>query len=162
MTFDRAAYLARVADAVSDGVRNQQRAIAEGRVRDPNKPVRPRSDTPTEYQEQKIVHSWLKAHRIVHCAIPNGGKRTAIEGNQLRYIGISAGAPDLLVFSRVPKLPQCRGVAIEMKRRVGGRLTEEQLAWLAALAADNCAWVTFCAHGADEAIARLREMGFGS
>ena len=41
------------------------------------------------------------------------------------------------------------GLWVEMKRKKGGRLSEEQKAWAEALQAQNYTWV--CAHGAEEA-----------
>ena len=84
---------------------------------------------PTEAQEQTTLFQWaaLMTHRwpelrtMYH--IPNGGSRNAIEAARLKAQGVKAGIPDIF-------LPCARGswhgLYIEMKRRKGGRVSDEQ------------------------------------
>jgi hypothetical protein len=84
---------------------------------------------PTEAQEQTTLFQWaaLMAHRwpelrtMYH--IPNGGSRNAIEAARLKAQGVKAGIPDIF-------LPCARGewhgLYIELKRRKGGRVSDEQ------------------------------------
>ncbi len=51
------------------------------------------------------------------------------------------------------------GVAIELKRQKGGRVTPEQTAWLEHLKARG--WAVAVCRGAMEAIRFLQELGFG-
>ena len=109
--------------------------------------------TPTEAQEQTAVFNWAAVMvrrwpelRLLH-HIPNGGSRNAREAHNLRMQGVKAGIPDIF-------LPVARGgwhgLYIEMKRRKGGRLSDEQAAMLEALRKQGyCAWVC---KGADSAI----------
>jgi hypothetical protein len=57
--------------------------------------------------------------------VPNGGKRTALVGAQMKAMGVKPGVPDLL-------LPVWRegsaGLALEMKTAIG-RLSTEQNDW---------------------------------
>ena len=109
--------------------------------------------TPTEAQEQTAVFNWAAVMvrrwpelRLLH-HIPNGGSRNAREAHNLRMQGVKAGIPDIF-------LPVARGgwhgLYIEMKRRKGGRLSDEQAAMLEALREQGyCAWVC---KGANDAI----------
>ena len=58
------------------------------------------------------------------CAIPNGGKRSAREAALMKAEGVTAGAPDWMLF--VPRGPY-HGLALEFKRPTGRwQLTESQ------------------------------------
>ena len=114
--------------------------------------------TPTEAQEQTAVFNWAAVMvrrwpelRLLH-HIPNGGSRNAREAHNLRMQGVKAGIPDIF-------LPVARGgwhgLYIEMKRRKGGRLSDEQAAMLEALREQGyCAWVC---KGANDAIELITE-----
>lgn len=84
---------------------------------------------PTEAQEQTTLFQWaaLMIHRwpelrLLH-HIPNGGSRNAIEAVHLKQQGVKPGIPDIF-------LPCARGewhgLYIELKRRKGGRVSNEQ------------------------------------
>ena len=107
---------------------------------------------PTEEQEQAAVFEWVTLMRnqypeldlLFH--IPNGGLRSKPEAVRFKKIGVKPGVPDLF-------LPVARGgwhgLFVEMKRQKGGRISEDQAAWINALEAEHyCAVV--CA-GAEEA-----------
>jgi hypothetical protein len=63
-------------------------------------------------------------------AIPNGGARHKAVAGKMRAEGVKKGVPDL-------HLPVARqgfhSLFIEMKREFGGKVSDEQRAWLAAL-----------------------------
>lgn len=83
----------------------------------------------TEAQEQTLLFEWIQyssskypeLRLCYHC--PNGGSRNAIEAARLKAQGVKAGVPDIF-------LPCARGewhgLYIELKRRKGGRVSEEQ------------------------------------
>lgn len=78
---------------------------------------------------------------------PNGGKRDAFTGAQMKALGTKAGFPDLVL----PVKSYDRyydGLAIEMKAEKG-RTSEEQREWLADLAAEN--WRTAVCYSATDA-----------
>jgi len=104
---------------------------------------------PSEHAEQCAVASWLRARGIAFFAIPNGAKMGAAECAKMKREGLSAGVPDLVVLDRGLRL------ALELKRREGGRVSADQQAWLDHLAGQG--WDCFVAHGAEEAIAWLQE-----
>lgn len=95
-----------------------------------------KSPVPTEAQEQTTLFKWaaLMARkwpelRLLH-HIPNGGSRNAIEAARLKAQGVKPGVPDIC-------LPCARkghhGLYIELKRKKGGRVSEEQKSMIDAL-----------------------------
>jgi hypothetical protein len=127
-----------------------------------HKKPKKQSEFPSEYQEQKLVAQWLGIHKIPYAANLEGVYHgDAIRGAISRAAGAKKGRPDIEVFARVPRHPGARGVALEMKStRPGAKASPEQLAWLLKLS--DCGWVTYVAHGADDAIDWLRSLGFGT
>ena len=95
---------------------------------------------PSEDDEQMAVVRWA-AHMMGRWPdlkwlyhIPNGGKRGKVEAARFKAMGVKAGVPDLC-------LPVARGgyhgLYIEMKRRVGGRLSPDQKDWADGLRANG-------------------------
>lgn len=121
--------------------------------------------TPSEYAECAALVDWMDRHGLTYTHVPLGGLRTKREGAILRRLGARAGCPDYLIFSQPAggwvdwdALP-IRGVAIEMKRRRGGTLSPAQGRFVSKL--EQCDWLVIVAHGAEQAVDRLRELGFG-
>lgn len=115
---------------------------------------------PTEAQEQKVLVQWLEANRVLFVHVPNGRKRgNPITGRLLKLEGARPGFPDLLVFDIPPAAPSYRGVAIELKRVTGGRVSGAQKQWFQDLR-ERGWFVAVCA-GAGEAIATLQRLGYG-
>lgn len=63
--------------------------------------------------------------RLFH--VPNGGSRGPAEAGRFKAMGVKPGVPD--VFLDVPR-GGFHGLRIEMKRRRGGVLSDEQAEWL--------------------------------
>lgn len=84
----------------------------------------------SELHEQIKLVTWMTKNAIVFYAIPNEGKRTYGAGILAKKKGLQKGAPDLCI-------PMARhgynALYIEMKRKVGGRLGDEQRYWLEVL-----------------------------
>lgn len=91
---------------------------------------------PTESEEQQALFEWAKfaecqypSLKWLH-AIPNGGLRHKATAARLKAEGVKAGVPDI-------DLPVAKGgyhgLRIEMKRRYGGRTSEDQDEWLEGL-----------------------------
>ena len=100
-----------------------------------------KQNIPTEAQEQKALFEWrdynikrYPALELLH-AIPNGGSRNPIEGRHLKEQGVMAGIPDICL--PVPSLHHT-ALYIELKRRKGGRVSEEQRWWIGALNRVGC------------------------
>ena len=91
---------------------------------------------PTEEEEQAAIMEWtvLMAKQypeldlLFH--IPNGGWRHPAVAAKMKAQGVKPGVPDL--FLPVARGPY-HGLFIELKRTQGGRLSEDQKAWLEAL-----------------------------
>lgn len=97
---------------------------------------------PTEEEEQITLIEWAammsgrhpELKTLIH--IPNGGSRNKAEAAKLKAMGVRAGVSDLF-------LPVARGryhgLWIEMKRRKGGKMSDEQTAWIRAMRAQGYA-----------------------
>lgn len=95
------------------------------------------NNPPTEAQEQRDLFRWAALERgrypelqlMYH--VPNGGSRHPYEARNLKQQGVKPGVPDIC-------LPVARGgyhaLYIELKRTRNGRVSEDQRAWLGALA----------------------------
>ncbi len=108
---------------------------------------------PREDHEQITLLAWIDLHvnrfpelRLAF-HVPNGGHRNPHVGAYMKRMGVRAGVPDILIPVAKGK---STGLAIELKREVGGRVSPEQREWLTALAGQG--WTTTVCHGADEAI----------
>jgi len=88
-----------------------------------------------ESDEQKALFAWAALNRGKHPElelmfhIPNGGKRDAVTGANLKAQGVKAGVPDICL--PVPR-GAFHGLYIEMKYGKN-KLTADQKWWLVAL-----------------------------
>lgn len=102
---------------------------------------------PTEDEEQIMVMKWAELQMgrwpdlqwLFH--IPNGGKRRKTEAARFKAMGVKAGVPDL--FLPVP-IGRYHGLFVEMKRREGGKLSEDQKDWIEGLSENG-----YCVHRCD-------------
>lgn len=110
------------------------------------------SAIPTEAQEQEALFRWAAYSRGKYPAlellyhIPNEGRRSGLTGYRMKLQGLRRGVPDICL-----PVPSGRFTAlyIELKRRKGGRVSEEQRGWIAALNRVGCRAVV--CRGWDEA-----------
>ena len=111
-----------------------------------------------EHYEQAAVVRWLEFKRIPFFAVPNAARRSPRTAAMLKAQGMRAGVPDLIL----PKAPYGKfditGVAVEMKRASGGRVSPEQAEWIALL--ESCGWRCIVAKGAEHAIRELEGLGY--
>jgi hypothetical protein len=84
----------------------------------------------SEDQEQARLVSWLTKQGIIFFAVPNGGRRTLLEGVKFKRTGVQSGVPDMVI-----PIPSggYHGLFIEMKRAKGGVLFTNQVYWLSLL-----------------------------
>lgn len=106
---------------------------------------------PTEHEEQvqfirMVEAAYPEDIAALLWAIPNGGGRHIKTAVDLKHEGVRAGVPDLM-FAYPHK--GYAGLFIEMKRRKGGRVSEEQKRYIELLRAQSYA-VVVC-KGCDEA-----------
>lgn len=96
----------------------------------PRKIYAPGTPIPTEKQEQVKLCMWLRKNNIFFFSIPNGGSRNYYEAIALNKAGLLAGIPDLcLPMARKGK----HSLYIELKRQVGGVVSEKQKTVMARL-----------------------------
>lgn len=102
-------------------------------------------------QARLIKWSHLTAARALMPALrwlhhsPNGGKRDAVTGGQMKALGVKRGFPDLILPVQSGPHP---GLIIEMKSDTG-TTTPEQKDWIAHFEAQG--WQTRLARSAQEA-----------
>lgn len=120
--------------------------------------IEERGFIPAERVEQSVVARYLDMLGVRWCHVPNEGKRKKSTGGFLVGQGMKAGCPDILIFTPPPLHPEARGVAIEMKRIKGGRVSDEQREWLDDLA--SLGWIAQVCHGANAAIRFLKQLGW--
>jgi len=116
--------------------------------------------TDSEAAETRHLVAWLRFRCVRFFAIPNGTmlggyNRYAVMA-QLKAQGLHAGAPDLVLIDRSPKTG--RPVAVEMKRRIGGRLSEAQKLTHAIMR--GCDWDVVVGWGFESARNQITELGF--
>ena len=107
---------------------------------------------PTEAQEQESLFRWAAYNRVKYPElelmyhVPNGGGRNLIEAAHLKAQGVKPGVPDICL--PVPNI-KYTALYIELKRRKGGKVSEDQRGWITALNRVGCRAVV--CHGWDEA-----------
>lgn len=110
------------------------------------------SAAPAEAQEQESLFRWAAYNRVKYPElelmyhVPNGGGRNLIEAAHLKAQGVKPGVPDICL--PVPNI-KYTALYIELKRRKGGKVSEEQRGWITALNRVGCRAVV--CHGWDEA-----------
>lgn len=110
---------------------------------------------PLEDEEQKALALHLNRLGVLWCHVPNGGKRSARVGAELKRQGVKRGVPDVLIFT---SLRGEKGTAIELKRQTKGVVSSEQKKWLEGLRREG--WNVYVAHGWEAARDYLTTMGF--
>ena len=101
---------------------------------------------PTEDQEQIKFCVWMEKNGIRFYAIPNGGKRNLLEAVKFKRMGVKSGVPDICL-----PFPSGRyfGAYLELKRIKGGKVSDNQLEWLAFLRSNG--YYAEVANGFEEA-----------
>lgn len=92
-----------------------------------------------------------------HVANEALGAGGMLYGSRLVALGVKAGVPDCLIFTAPPCYPEAKGVALELKTKVG-RPSQDQKRWLAHLQA--LGWLTYIEQGTYNALGRLRYFGW--
>lgn len=115
---------------------------------------------PTEEQEQIDLAQWLDKRfndRWEHVPGQRWAKVQYLV--KLRRMGARKGSLDIRIYEPVynDRLIQiANGVAVEMKRQKGGRVSDEQKLFAQMLR--DCGWLTIVAYGAQDAINKIEEV----
>jgi len=122
-------------------------------------PKFPTPPVPTEHEEQAALFRWLAFVGATVCpeallafAIPNAAKRSMALAAMMKAEGMKAGVPDVCL--PVPRHGR-HGLYIEMKRRKGGKESDEQKYWRICL--NGMGYRAVVCRGYDEARAVFSE-----
>jgi hypothetical protein len=114
---------------------------------------------PLECIDQETVSDYLKAHKVFFMISIAGAYLHPATYNRLKKMGYSPGPSDIIIFDEPPAYGnQFVGVALEMKRKKGGVLSDEQIDWLDKMIQRR--WHIHVAYGADDAIQFLELCGY--
>ena len=105
-----------------------------------------------ESAEQRILVRWMESKGFFFFSVPNEAASSAKKTNQLKKMGLSPGAPDLVIVTRPPARKACV-VCIELKRAKGGRVSTVQKAWHNPAEANG--FIVYVCYGAKDAIPKL-------
>jgi hypothetical protein len=108
-----------------------------------------KKNLPTEQKEQELLVKWLKIQypNVLFCASA-GGMRTSLgTAIKMQRAGYSKGFPDIFIYE--PRIG-FHGLAIELKRKKGGVVSEEQQEWITKLAARG--YMAYICQGAEQAV----------
>lgn len=114
---------------------------------------------PPEEHVQRTVADWLDRHGVRWFHPPNEGRHKAQYRRKLAALGLKPGVPDVMIVDPPPNVPGAVGTAIELKRKQGGQVSQEQREWLEALEARG--WYCAVCKGIDEALELLERLGYG-
>lgn len=119
-----------------------------------------KSEGPTEDEIHVRVVARLREAGLgptdfFHC--PNGGKVSKPEAGRRYARGVAAGVPDLVFTMPPPNYPERVGAALELKK-IGGRISTAQRAWIAAQ--QKRGWSCGVVFGEEMAILVLQDWGY--
>lgn len=80
-------------------------------------------EIPLESEEHVAVADYLRYQKVLFNHCPNEGKREPRQGAILKRMGMRTGFPDFFIYEARGGY---YGLAIELKRVKGGRITDEQ------------------------------------
>lgn len=114
--------------------------------------------TPLEEKDQEALAELLDSLRLhwMHC--PNESKAKPQYHAKRKRLGVKKGVPDNFIFDPPPNHKSAKGGVIELKRKVGGKVSDEQLDWINYL--NDQGWKTAICFGIDDAIKQLRSWGY--
>jgi hypothetical protein len=113
------------------------------------------SQCPTEKAEHMMFMEWVRVNPMVNAHlihIPNGERREAHVGSQLKAMGVKAGVSDF--FLALPN-GEYAGLWLELKRIKGYTLQKNQEEWLELMR--GAGYQAVFAYGAEDAIKKVEE-----
>lgn len=144
-------YLARVRNAL-EGYQKKMHAELYPEPKTPRGKAKP--GVPLEKDEQAALARYLKSVGVLYCASANGVYMSMKTAARMRSQGMKPGFPDIMIYD--PMVYEGKGyvgVAIELKRIKGGKVSDTQETWLQRLRERG--WLAFVSPGANYAIERL-------
>jgi len=105
-----------------------------------------------EADEQTKLCVFLDKLGLLYYAIANGGKRNYLEACRQKRTGLKAGVPDLCIAE--PR-GMYHGLYIELKKKVGGVVSDTQKYWIAEL--NKRGYKAVVCKGSDVAIRAVEE-----
>ena len=103
-------------------------------------------------QRALIQYIELQYPKVLFCASAGGMYTTKTSAIRMKQAGYRRGFPDLFIYH--PNRTHM-GLAIELKKEQGGRVSKEQLQWIQDLRARR--YQAYICHGLDSAISVLDE-----
>jgi len=91
-----------------------------------------------------LISGWMWSH------LPFGERRDAVTAGRLKAMGVNGGLPDFMFVGP-------RGFAFIELKRPGGRLSDEQTAWMRQLAMAGAMYL--CTDDVEDALSFLRDLG---
>lgn len=116
--------------------------------------VKRHESNPLEETEQIALAQYLDLRGFLWCHVPNGGMRHPAVANRMKAQGVKPGVPDILIMDK-PYYSYC-ATAIELKRKKGGVLSEDQRYWTQEL--QSRGWAVKVCHGFEEAKAFIEHL----
>jgi hypothetical protein len=113
---------------------------------------------PKEEQDQMALAELLDALHLVWFHVPNEIKAKPQYYAKRAKLGVKSGALDNFIFNPPPCDRTSKGAVIELKRIVGGRVSQEQIQWIDNL--NKLGWKTAICYGIDDAIKQLKVWGY--
>lgn len=111
-----------------------------------------------EARLQMAIVQYLKlagVQNLLYFSVPNEGKRSRINGDHLRRMGLTSGVSDLVIV--IPNLTRGINVLFLELKAKGGKATDNQLAFRDAAIDAGAHWAL--ADNIETAISILREYG---
>lgn len=117
------------------------------------------TNVPLEEHEQKALALWLDQQGFLWFHVPNEGLKSVSYHAKMSAMGLKSGVPDnFIIHPTPPNNPTAKGVAIELKRVAGGKVSKEQRAWISKLS--EAGWEAHICCGHKEAITLLIKLGY--
>lgn len=118
------------------------------------------ADNPYEETEQRNAAQLLDGLGLDWFHTPNGGVRNKAEGGKMKAQGVKSGVMDIIIMQDPisDKYQHHNGVAIELKRVKGGKVSDDQKKWLKIF--ERQGFYTCVCCGINEVVSTLTLLGF--
>jgi hypothetical protein len=115
-------------------------------------------ENPKEEVEQAELAKFLDSLGLDWFHVPNELMAKPQYIAKRARLGVKKGVLDNFIFDPPPAFPDAKGAVIELKRRKGGKVSDEQADWLIRLS--KLGWRTAVCNGYNEAVKQLILWGY--